>query len=135
MSARDRAFSRLDREQLQEALEAPTDLYGERNTWATRFRISRESKLVYLDELFSDLDLGHIGEVLTYAVRQPGISGDPRHMACSKVVAGFLGRNRLYEKPQQVKQRAPELKALIVEGYQELVGLGYGIPKQTNDSE
>ncbi len=135
MSAKDRAFSRLDREQLQEALEAPTDRYGERNTWATRFRISRESKLVYLDELFSDLDLGHIGEVLTYAVRQPGISGDPRHMACSKVVAGFIGRNRLYEKPQQVKQRAPEIKALIVEGFQELEGLGYVIPKQTNDSQ
>jgi hypothetical protein len=99
LSAKDRAFSRLDREQLQEALEAPTDRYGERNTWATRFRISRESKLVYLDELFSDLDLGHIGEVLSYAVRQPGRTGDPKHTACSKVVAGFIGRNRLYEKP------------------------------------
>jgi len=130
MSAKDRAYSRFDREDLQEMLSASVS-YGR----DTRYRKARESKLVYLDELFSDLDLGHIGEVLTYAVRQPGISGDPRHMACSKVVAGFLGRNRLYEKPQQVKQRAPELKALIVEGYQELEGLGYGIPKQTNDSE
>jgi hypothetical protein len=135
MSAKDRAFSRLDREQLQEALEAPTDLYGERNTWATRFRISRESKLVYLDELFSDLDLGAITSALNGAILNPGKPDQPLHIACSKVSAGLLGKAKLYEKPQQVKQRAPQIKALIVEGYQELEGLGYGIPKQTNDSQ
>ncbi len=130
MSAKDRAFSRLDREILQEALEAPTDRYGERNTWATRFRISRESKLVYLDELFSDLDLGAITSALNVAIVNPGKPNQPLHIACSKVSAGLIGKLKLYEKPQQVKQRAPQIKALIVEGYKELELLGYGAPRE-----
>jgi hypothetical protein len=130
VSAKDRAFSRLDREILQEALEAPTDRYGERNTWATRFRISRESKLVYLDELFSDLDLGAITSALNVAIVNPGKPNQPLHIACSKVSAGLIGKLKLYEKPQQVKQRAPQIKALIVEGYKELELLGYGAPRE-----
>ena len=123
MSARDRAFSRLDREQLQEALEAETDLYGERNTWATRFRVAREKKLIYLDELFSDLDLDAMSSALTIAVMSPGASNEPKHMACSKLSAGFTALRKLYEKPQKVKQRAPEIKALLIEGYTELKAL------------
>jgi len=125
VSAKDRAFSRLDREQLQEALEAETDLYGERNTWATRFRVAREKKLVYLDELFSDLDLGAITSAVNVALLNPGEPDQPLHKACSKVSAGLLGRLKLYEKPQEVKQRAPQIKALIIEGYAELKQLGY----------
>ena len=122
MSAKDRAFSRLDREQLQEALEATTDT-GERTTWATRFRIARENKLVYLDELFSDLDLDAMSSALTIAVMSPGASNEPKHMACSKLSAGFTALRMLYEKPQKVKQRAPEIKALLIEGYTELKAL------------
>ena len=122
MSARDRAFSRLDREQLQEALEATTDT-GERTTWATRFRIARENKLVYLDELFSDLDLSAMSSALTIAVMSPGASNEPKHIACSKLSAGFTALRMLYEKPQKVKQRAPEIKALLIEGYTELKAL------------
>ena len=122
MSARDRAFSRLDREQLQEALEATTDT-GERTTWATRFRIARENKLVYLDELFSDLDLDVIESALTVALINPGASNEPKHMACSKVSAGLTALRRIYGKPQEVKQRAPQIKALIIEGYTELKAL------------
>lgn len=122
MSARDRAFSRLDREQLQEALEATTDT-GERTTWATRFRISRENKLVYLDELFSDLDLDAMSSALTIAIMKPGASNEPRHIACSKLSAGFTALRMLYEKPQKVKQLAPEIKALLIEGYTELKAL------------
>jgi hypothetical protein len=128
MSARDRAFSRLDRQDLQEILQADTDRYGERNTWATNYRIARESKLVYLDELFKDLNLNHIGQVLTRAISGEGHHEKPSFEACSKVIAGLRGRNRLYEKPQLVKQRAPEIKALIVEGYDELKRLGYDFP-------
>ena len=130
MSARDRAFSRLDREDLQEALGAKSDRYGESNTWATRYRIARESKLVYLDELFSDLDLDAIDSALSIALLKPGASSEPKHIACSKLSAGLTARRRLYEKPQQVKQRAPEIKALILEGYKELELLGYGAPKE-----
>ncbi len=130
MSARDRAFSRLDREDLQEALGAKSDRYGESNTWATRYRIARESKLVYLDELFSDLDLDAINSALFIALLNPGASTEPKHMACSKVSAGLMAKLRIYEKPQQVKQRAPEIKALIVEGYKELELLGYGAPRE-----
>ena len=123
MSARDRAFSRLDREQLQEALEAETDRYGEPNPWATRFRVAREKKLVYLDELFSDLDLSAMNSALTIAVMRPGARDEPKHIACSKLSAGFEALRMLYEKPQKVKQRAPEIKALIIEGYTELKAL------------
>ena len=130
MSAKDRAFSRLDREQLQEALEAKTDRYGETNTWATKYRIARESKLVYLDELFSDLDLNAIDSALSIALRNPGSSNEPKHIACSKLSAGLTARRMIYEKPQQVKQRAPEIKALILEGYQDLERLGYGAPRE-----
>jgi len=137
VSARDRAFSRLDRQDLQEALGAKTDRYGESNTWATKYRIARESKLVYLDDLFNDLDLSHIGQVLTRALSnlEIGSVDNPGYLACSKVVAGLGGRNRLYEKPQLVKQRAPEIKALIVDGYNELKRLGYDFPKGTNTHE
>lgn len=123
MSARDRAFSRLDREQLQEALEAETDRYGQPNPWATRFRVAREKKLVYLDELFSDLDLSAMNSALTIAVMRPGASDEPKHIACSKLSAGFEALRMLYEKPQKVKQRAPEIKALMIEGYTELKAL------------
>jgi hypothetical protein len=132
VSARDRAFSRQAREELQEVLQATTDPYGDKNKWATRYRIGRESKLVYLDDLFSDLDLGAIGSALTKAVIRVGSSEQPLYIACSKVSAGLQALRMLYEKPQQVKQRAPEIKALIVEGYTELEGLGYGAPKAHN---
>ena len=122
MSARDRAFSRLDRQDLQEMLEATTDT-GERTSWATRFRIARENKLVYLDELFSDLDLSAMSSALTIAVMSPGASNEPKHIACSKLSAGFEALRMLYEKPQKVKQRAPEIKALLIEGYTELKAL------------
>lgn len=122
MSARDRAFSRSDRETLQEALEATTD-NGQHTTWATRFRIAREKKLVYLDELFSDLDLSAMSSALTIAVMSPGASNEPKHIACSKLSAGFTALRMLYEKPQKVKQRAPEIKALLIEGYTELKAL------------
>lgn len=131
MSARDRAFSRLDRQDLQEALGAKTDRYGESNTWATRYRIARESKLVYLDELFSDLDIDAINSALFTALLNPGASDEPKHIACSKLSAGLTAKRRIYEKPQQVKQRAPEIKALILEGYQDLERLGYGAPRET----
>ena len=115
-------------------LQAGKDSNGVGNAWATKYRISRESKLVYLDDLFNDLDLNHIGQVLTRALSNLEIESvdNPGYLACSKVVAGFGGRNRLYEKPQLVKQRAPEIKALIVEGYDELKRLGYDFPKGTN---
>ncbi len=131
MSARDRAFSRLDRQDLQEMLQAETDRYGERNTWATKYRIARESKLVYLDEIFSDLDIDAIDRALFIALLNPGATNEPKHIACSKLSAGLTARRRIYEKPQQVKQRAPEIKALILEGYKELELLGYGAPKET----
>ena len=120
MSAKDRAFSRLDRQDLQEMLEA-----GEGSGRATRYRIARESKLVYLDELFSDLDLGAITSALNVAILNPGKPDQPLHIACSKVSAGLLGKLKLYEQPQEVKQRAPQIKALILEGYSELKQLGY----------
>ena len=124
MSARDRAFSRLDRQDLQEALNSGTDSDGVGNAWATRYRVARESKLVYLDELFSDLDLNAMNSALTLALLSPGASNEPKHIACSKLSAGLTALGMLYEKPQQVKQRAPEIKALITEGYQELKLLG-----------
>lgn len=120
MSAKDRAYSRLDREDLQEMLEA-----GESSGRATRYRIARESKLVYLDELFSDLDLGAITRALDIAILNPGKPDQPLHIACSKVSAGLLGKRKLYEQPQEVKQRAPQIKALLIEGYAELKQLGY----------
>lgn len=124
MSARDRAFSRLDRQDLQEALNSGTDSNGVGNAWATRYRVARESKLVYLDELFSDIDLNAMNSALTLALLSPGASNEPKHIACSKLSAGLTALGMLYEKPQQVKQRAPEIKALITEGYQELKLLG-----------
>jgi hypothetical protein len=111
-------------------IQADTDRYGESNTWATKYRIGRESKLVYLDELFSDLDLDAINRALFIALLNPGASNEPKHIACSKLSAGLTGKRRIYEKPQQVKQRAPEIKALILEGYKELELLGYGAPKE-----
>ena len=111
-------------------IQADTDRYGESNTWATKYRIGRESKLVYLDELFSDLDLDAINRALFIALLNPGASNEPKHIACSKVSAGLMAKWRIYEKPQQVKQRAPEIKALIVEGYKELQLLGYGAPRE-----
>jgi hypothetical protein len=103
-------------------LEATTDT-GERNTWATRFRVARENKLVYLDKFFSDLDLSAMSSALTIAVMSPGASNEPKHIACSKLSAGFTALRMLYEKPQKVKQRAPEIKALLIEGYAELQAL------------
>jgi hypothetical protein len=111
-------------------LQAETDRYGERKTWATKYRIARESKLVYLDQIFSDLDIDAIDRALFIALLNPGATNEPKHIACSKLSAGLTARRRIYETPQQVKQRAPEIKALILEGYKELELLGYGAPKE-----
>jgi hypothetical protein len=134
VSARDRAFSREPREGLQEALEATTD-GGEPNVWATRFRKATERKRVYLDEFFSDLDLRAMESTLKLAKLNPRVSDEHKNMAYSKLSAGLTALGMLYEKPQQVKQRAPEIKALITEGYQELNPLGYGFPAGTNAQE
>jgi hypothetical protein len=65
-----------------------------------------------------------MNSALTLALLSPGASNEPKHIACSKLSAGLTALGMLYEKPQQVKQRAPEIKALITEGYQELKLLG-----------
>jgi hypothetical protein len=123
MPAKDRAFSRLDREDLQDVL-ANADRYPRELKWIK----ARETKLVYLDELFSDLDLSFLHEALFMALMKlPSAGDDDLHSACSQLSAGLSGREMLYEKPQRVKERAPEIKALIVQGYEQLKALGYGI--------
>jgi hypothetical protein len=72
---------------------------------------------------------------LKLAKLNPRVSDEHKNMAYSKLSAGLTALGMLYEKPQQVKQRAPEIKALITEGYQELNPLGYGFPAGTNAQE
>jgi hypothetical protein len=59
LSAKDRAFSRLDRESLQEAIEAG-------NEWAKPWVRKRENKLTYLD---SHIDLWLIEEAQSALAR------------------------------------------------------------------
>lgn len=123
MSAKDRAFSRLERESLQEVLDN-AERYPQELKWIK----ARESKLLYLDELFSDLDLRLLNEALFMALRKldKDSDGDLRS-ACEQLSAGLRGRETLYDKPQEVNERAPKIKALIVQGYEQLKALGYGI--------
>jgi hypothetical protein len=124
MPAKDRAFSRLDREDLQDVLENADRYYPRKLEWIK----ARETKLVYLDELFSDLDLKLLNEALFRALLKLPYAGDnDLRSACSQLSAGLRGREMLYEKPQQVKERAPQIKALILQGYEQLKALGYGI--------
>ena len=123
MSAKNRAFSRLEREDLQEVL-ANADRYPRELEWIK----AREAKLVYLDELFSDLDLGVLSQVLFMALMKLNPdSDDDLRSACEQLSAGLRGVEMLYERPQELNERAPKLKALIVQGYEQLKTLGYGI--------
>lgn len=128
MSAKDRAFSRLDRADLQEVLGSGTDSQGAPNPWVTEYRIAREQKLVYLDELFSDLDVSGLHSLLSELLLQHPRSGESLNQACEKLSAGLIGLGRLYEKPQNVKEVAPKLRALILEGCAQLGELGFTIP-------
>lgn len=133
MSANDRAFSRLDRESLQEVLSSGTDSNGVGNSRATKYRIAREQKLLYLDELFSDLNMSGLHSLLNTALLQHPRNGEPIHPACEKLSAGLIGLGILYDKPQRVKEIAPKLKALILDGYNELVELGFSIPDDNKE--
>jgi hypothetical protein len=133
MSAKDRAFSRLDRADLQEVLSSGADSDGVGNARATKYRIAREQKWLYLDELFSDLDIPGLHSLLTRALIQVPQTNEPLHPACEKLSAGLLGLARLYEKPQNVKEIAPKIRVLILDGYAQLVELGFSIPDDTKE--
>jgi hypothetical protein len=133
VSARDRAFSRLDRADLQEVLSSGADSDGVGNARATKYRIAREQKLLYLDELFSDLDISGLHSALNLALLAHPRGGEPLHPACENLSAGLVALGMLYEKPQNVKVVAPKIKALIIDGYAQLVDLGFSIPADNKE--
>lgn len=97
MSAKARAFSRLDRESLQEAIAA-------NNQWAKTWVQKREQKLVYLETQMSQ-DLIHEAETALFNLsRSLDFQANPEPVACLRDIQGALSVwYRVLRKPQNVK--------------------------------
>lgn len=97
MSAKARAFSRLDRESLQEAIAAD-------NQWAKTWVQKREQKLVYLETQMSQ-DLIQEAETALFTLsRSLDFQANPEPVAYLWDIQGALSVwYRVLRKPQNVK--------------------------------
>lgn len=118
MSAKDRAFSRLDRESLQEAIEA-------NNIWAKEWVKKREQKLVFLEEsIDSDLideaqdALFALPRKLDYKTQQEAVK------ALWDVSDALSVWYRILQKPQNVKVAALAITKELNQGLDKLASAG-----------
>lgn len=97
MSAKARAFSRLDRESLQEAIAA-------KNQWAKTWVQKRELKLVYLETQMSQDLIQEAENALFTLSRSLNFDANPELVACLWDIQGALSVwYRVSRKPQNVK--------------------------------
>lgn len=97
MSAKARAFSRLDRESLQEAIAA-------NNHWAKVWVQNREQKLVYLESQMSQNLIQEAETALFNLSRSLDFQANPDQVSCLWDIQGALSVwYQVLRKPQNVK--------------------------------
>ena len=118
MSAKDRAFSRLDRESLQEAIEANSE-------WAKKWVKNREQKLVFREE---SIDPNLISEAQDALSRLP-LKLDFKTQQSAVKALFDLSRilsiwYRILDRPQNVKVAAVQITKELNQSLDELASAG-----------
>ncbi len=118
MSAKDRAFSKLDREDLQEAIEA-------NNEWVKEWVRKREGKRAYLDEAVDRELIQEAGDALMH------LSGKLDHSTQEDLVRVLWDIidtlsvwNRILARPVNVKVAAELISTGLESGLDKLASAG-----------
>lgn len=118
MSAKDRAFSKLDRESLQDAIEA-------NNPWAKEWVRKREEKLSFLENA---VDANLIQEANEALLVLPGRLNYSTQQDVVKVLWDIIDTRsifyRLLKRPENVKVAAPLITKELESALEKLASAG-----------
>jgi hypothetical protein len=118
VSAKDRAFSNLDRDSLQDALEAKND---RAKVWVRK----REEKRSYLDEAVDRELIQEAGDALLRLSRKVDHSTQPELVLVLRELTEILSVwNRVLERPVNVKVAAELITTGLETGLDKLASAG-----------
>lgn len=118
LSARDRAFSKLDRDSLQEAIESNND-------WAKEWVRKREGKLSYLDEAVSRELVREAGDALmTLSSKLDHLTQEDLVKVLWDIIGALSVWNQMLKRPVNVKVAADLITKELESGLDKLASAG-----------